>query len=158
MFRARLSMRRMTTGLVVVLGVVGAVFATTLVALAFFVATSTTEHNTFTAAAVDHITISPAGPTITAGESQSFTDTAFDHSNASFGDVTSSSSFSIAPDGSCTGASCTATVSGAHTVTAHFWGLTIGTALTVSPAAASKLVFTQSPSNSTGGVAFSTQP
>ncbi|MGH7749899.1 MAG: hypothetical protein ACREQ5_34795, partial [Candidatus Dormibacteria bacterium] len=129
-----------------------------LVAFAFFSATSSGEHNTFTAAAVDHIAISPASASITAGGSQSYSVTAFDVSNSSFGDVTSSTSFSISPDGSCTANSCTATVSGPHTVTATFWGLTTTAALTVNPSAATHLAFTQSPSNSAAATVFASQP
>ena len=42
--------------------------------------------------------------TITAGDTQSYTVEAFDQYGNSRGDVTGSTSFTIAPDGSCTGA------------------------------------------------------
>ncbi|HET6515637.1 MAG TPA: DUF4082 domain-containing protein [Thermodesulfovibrionales bacterium] len=70
----------------------------------------------------DHITVSPASATTTAGIGQSFTATAFDQYDNSLGDVTASTTFSITPDGSCTGASCTATVTGSHTVTGIYSG------------------------------------
>ena len=56
-------------------------------------------------AGLDHIVISPASATITAGGSQAYTAEGFDASNNSLGDVTASTTFSIAPNGSCTGAS-----------------------------------------------------
>ena len=74
------------------------------------------------AGALDHIRISPASATITAGGSQAYTATGFDSFSNSLGDVTAATTFSIAPDGSCTGASCTATVAGTHTVTGNDGG------------------------------------
>src|SRR5439155_997717 len=53
----------------------------------------------------------------------------------SLGDVTASTSFSIAPDGSCTGASCTATVAGTHAVTGTKSGKTGTASLQVTPGA-----------------------
>src|SRR5213076_541116 len=49
---------------------------------------------------LDHIVISPATASITAGGSRTYTAQAFDASNNSLGDVTGSTTFSIAPDGS----------------------------------------------------------
>jgi hypothetical protein len=80
---------------------------------------------------VDHIVVSPDGATITAGGSQPYTVEAFDASNNDLGDVTSSSTFGIVPDGSCTGASCSATAAGDHTVTATYNALTAGVTLHV---------------------------
>src|SRR5439155_303879 len=68
-------------------------------------------------AGLDHLTLSPATATITAGGSQTYTAQGFDASNNSLGNVTGSTTFTIAPDGSCTGATCTATSGGTHTVT-----------------------------------------
>ena len=155
--RAR-SRRRWTTLVVVLLGMALGALAGRMVAFAFFNGTSPSETNSFSAAAVHHITISPSTSSITANGSRAYLVTAFDSANNSFGDVTSSSTFSILPDGSCTGSSCTATIAGAHTVTAHFWGLTVDATLTVNASTATKLAFTQSPSNSTAGAAFGTQP
>ncbi|HET6514265.1 MAG TPA: DUF4082 domain-containing protein, partial [Thermodesulfovibrionales bacterium] len=81
--------------------------------------------------AVDHITISPSSATITAGGNQSYTVQAFDASNNSLGDVTASTAFSIAPNGSCTGAVCTATVASSHTITATYSGKTATATLAV---------------------------
>ncbi len=85
--------------------------------------TSTTASLTVTASTVDHIAISPSSSTIAAGSSQAYTVQAFDTGGGSV-DVTSASSFSIAPDGSCTANSCTASAGGAHTVTATYNGRT----------------------------------
>src|SRR5204862_216882 len=82
-------------------------------------------------AAVDHIVISPASASISAGGSQTYTAQGFDASNNSLGDVTGATTFTIAPDGSCTGATCTATVAGAHTVTGSDAGKTATATLTV---------------------------
>ena len=73
---------------------------------------------------LDHIAINPSSATIVAGTSQPFTVQGFDAVNNSLGDVTSASSFSIAPDGSCSGSSCSATAGGPHTVTAADAGKT----------------------------------
>jgi parallel beta-helix repeat protein len=91
-------------------------------------------------AAVDHIVVSPASASIAAGGSQAYTAEAFDASNASLGDVTSSTVFSIAPNGSCTGASCGATAAGGHTVTANHAGKTATAALTVTPGPVDQIV------------------
>jgi hypothetical protein len=84
-----------------------------------------------TAAALDHIAISPASATIAAGASQSYTAQGFDQYNNSTGEVTGSTTFTIAPDGSCTAASCTASSGGAHTVTGSNTGKTATASLNV---------------------------
>jgi alpha-tubulin suppressor-like RCC1 family protein len=80
---------------------------------------------------LDHIVLSPASATITAGGSQTYSAQGFDIDGNSLGDVTASTVFSVAPDGSCTGATCTATVSGAHTVTGTDGSKTATASLTV---------------------------
>ena len=60
-------------------------------------------------AVIDHIVVSPSSGSITASGSQAYTAEGFDASNHSLGDVTASTTFSIGPNGSCSGASCTAT-------------------------------------------------
>jgi hypothetical protein len=55
--------------------------------------------------------------TTTPGGSQVYTATGFDEFNNSLGNVTGSTTFAIAPDGSCVGATCSATELGSHTVT-----------------------------------------
>jgi hypothetical protein len=76
--------------------------------------------------------ISPATATISAGGTQGYTAQGFDASNNSLGDVTSFTTFTIAPNGSCTGSVCTATVGGPHTVTGNDGGKTNSASLTVS--------------------------
>jgi hypothetical protein len=73
---------------------------------------------------LDHIVIVPLSATINQGGSQTYTATAYDSYNNSLGDVTSSTTFNISPDGSCTGATCTAMVPGLHTVTGNYSGRT----------------------------------
>jgi len=84
-----------------------------------------------TTGGVDHIVISPASASISAGGSRAYTAEGFDSANNSLGDVTESTTFSIGPDGSCTGATCTATTAGPHTVTGNDGGKTSTAALTV---------------------------
>jgi parallel beta-helix repeat protein len=99
------------------------------------------------AGGLDHIVISPASATITAGGSQAYTAEGFDASGNSVGDVTASTTFSIAPNGSCTGATCTATAAGAHTVTGNDGGKTSTSSLSVIAAALDQLVL--SPASAT---------
>jgi GMP synthase-like glutamine amidotransferase len=84
---------------------------------------------------LDHIVISPASATIGAGGSQAYTAQGFDASNNSLGDVTAFTSFSVTPNGTCTGASCTATAAGAHTVTGSDGGKTSTSSLSVTAGA-----------------------
>jgi Carbohydrate binding domain len=84
------------------------------------------------AGALDHIVISPATATISAGGSQVYTAQGFDSSNNSLGDVTAFTTFSIAPEGVCTGSSCTASAGGRHTVTGNDGGKTSTASLNVS--------------------------
>ena len=83
------------------------------------------------AGALDHIVISPGTATISAGGSQAYTAQGFDASNNSLGDVTAFTTFSIAPEGVCTGAVCTANAGGAHTVTGNDGGKTSTASLAV---------------------------
>jgi alpha-tubulin suppressor-like RCC1 family protein len=71
---------------------------------------------------LDHLVVSPVSPTIEANAKQGFTVHGFDASNDPLGDETVAASFSIDPDGSCTGATCTATTAGDHTVMATLSG------------------------------------
>ncbi len=96
---------------------------------------------------LDHIVISPAMATIGPRGSQSYTATGFDVSNNSLGDVTGSTTFTISPDGSCTGSTCTATMAGAHTVTGTYSGKTATASLTVNAGALSSM--TISPATAT---------
>lgn len=144
--------------LAVALAVGVGVLAGGLIAWAYFSATSPAQNNAFTAAPVDHLTVTPSTATITAGSTQTYTVTAWNATNTASWTVTGSSTFSISPDGSCTANTCTATTAGTHTVTASFWGVSATATLTIGPATAAKLAFLQSPSSSSGGVTFATQP
>jgi PKD repeat protein len=70
----------------------------------------------------DHIVVSPSNATIQPGGSQNYTAEAFDTDGNSMGNVTADTSFSIAPNGSCTGNTCTANQPGTHTVTGTYSG------------------------------------
>ncbi|HYM57163.1 MAG TPA: right-handed parallel beta-helix repeat-containing protein [Solirubrobacteraceae bacterium] len=82
-------------------------------------------------AALDHIVVSPASASIASGATQSYTAEGFDAQNNSLGDVTSSTTFTIAPDGSCSASACTATTGGSHTVTGTNAGKTATAGLSV---------------------------
>jgi hypothetical protein len=84
------------------------------------------------AGGLDRIVISPASATISVGGSQAYTAQGFDASNNSLGDVTAFTTFSIAPNGSCSGAVCTANAGGSHTVTGNDGGKTSTASLAVS--------------------------
>jgi hypothetical protein len=81
---------------------------------------------------VTDIELSPASATVAIGAPQSYSVTGFNADGASLGDVTSATTFTISPDGSCLAAVCTPASAGAHTVTAtHVDGVTETASLTV---------------------------
>jgi PKD repeat protein len=82
-------------------------------------------------AVLDHIIISPSNATIQPGGSRSYTAEAFDTDGGSMGNVTAGTDFSIAPNGSCSGNTCTAEQPGAHTVTGTYHGESDQATLTV---------------------------
>jgi hypothetical protein len=86
-------------------------------------------------APLDHLALSPVSATITAGGSQAYTAEGFDQYGNSRGDVTAATTFTIAGVGSCTGASCTSTAGGPHTVVGTDAAKTGAATLTVAPAA-----------------------
>jgi hypothetical protein len=94
---------------------------------------------------IQHITISPASSTITAGGSSSYTVTAYDSPSHSLGTV--AAALSISPNGSCGVSSCTAATAGAHTVTATYGGKTATATLNVTAGPAAGIVFGQQPTN-----------
>src|SRR5207247_2267859 len=96
---------------------------------------------------LDHIVISPATASITAGGSRSYTAQGFDQYNNSLGDMTSTTTFTLAPDGSCAAAVCSATSAGAHTVTGTAIGASGTASLQVNPAGLDHL--TLSPATAT---------
>ena len=113
--------------------------------------TDGTQVETLAAASLDHVVLSPSSATITAGDSHAYAAEGQDVYNNSLGDVTSATTSTTAPDGSCTGASCTATVadraSSHHTVTGTDAGKTGTATLTVNVAALDHVVL--SPSSAT---------
>jgi hypothetical protein len=102
-------------------------------------------------ATLDHLALSPSSSSIAAGGSQSYTATGFDQYGNNMADVTAGTAFTIAPDGSCTGASCTATVAGAHTVTGNNGGKTGLASLTVTPGPLNQLAISPSSATITAG-------
>src|SRR5947208_13989771 len=103
---------------------------------------------------LDHLVLSPASGSITAGGSQAYTAQGRDRFENSLGDVTAATTFSIAPDGSCTGASCTASASGTHTVTGSDGGATGTAGLQVNPAGLDHLVLSPGSASVTAGVGW----
>ncbi len=84
---------------------------------------------------LDHITLTPTSASIVAGGSRSFSVEGFDASGLDLGDVTTATDFTITPDGSCGGATCTASKAGDHTVTASDGTATATARISVGPAA-----------------------
>jgi hypothetical protein len=113
-------------------------------------ATSTRTFTVSVGSPLDHIVIAPASALLAAGTSQAFTATAFDGAGHSLGDVTSNATFSVAPNGSCTGASCGDTVAGPHTVTATYQGFQASASVNVTAAALDSITI----SPSTAAIAF----
>jgi hypothetical protein len=103
------------------------------------IASTGTETVTISSGPLDHLGLSPASSTMTAGGGQAFTAGGFDQYGNSLGDVTASTAFTIAPNGSCSGNVCSATAAGAHTVTGSDAGATGAAGLSVVAAAASSL-------------------
>src|SRR5207248_507722 len=89
---------------------------------------------TVTAGTLDHLTLAPASATISSGGSQAYTAQGRDQYNNSLGDMTSTTTFTLAPDGSCAAAVCSATSAGAHTVTGTAIGASGTASLQVNPA------------------------
>ena len=73
---------------------------------------------------IARLALTPASISIAAGSSQAYAAMGFDAYNNAVGDVTGSTTFTIAPDGSCTGAGCTANIAdingSVHTVTGTY--------------------------------------
>ena len=88
-----------------------------------------------TPSTVASIVLSPTSSIVTSGTSQTYTATGFDQYGNSTGDVTSTTTFTIAPDGSCSLADCSATSAGAHAVTGISNGHSASALLTISAGA-----------------------
>ena len=104
-----------------------------------------------TAGALDRIVLGPAAATITAGSSQAFTVEGRDQFGNSTGDVTTSATFAIAPNGSCLGAACGATAAGAHTVSASYSGKSATASLTVTAGDLDRIALTPASATITAG-------
>ena len=110
------------------------------------------------------LTLTPDSATITAGHSQAYQAVGKDAYGNAF-DATGSTTFTIAPDGSCTTAdpkTCTATIAGPHTVTGTYIpavGITArGTAtLKVRPGPLATLTLNPNPATITAGRAITYQ-
>ncbi len=97
--------------------------------------------------ALASISVSPAGATIAAGDSQDYIASGSDVYGNATGPI-ANAKFTIKPDGSRTGATCTASVAGVHTVTATRRKISGTATLTVTPGpdlTASQTVSTASP-------------
>ncbi|WP_232793925.1 DUF11 domain-containing protein [Pseudofrankia saprophytica] len=96
------------------------------------------DANTFTvdAAPLASLTISPANSTIAPGATQAYTAQGSDAFGNPVALDPAGTRYSISPNGSCTGATCTATTPGAHTVTVKNKGIATTATLTVSVAPA----------------------
>ena len=95
---------------------------------------------TVAAARLAKVALSPVAAAIAPGGSATYHAEGYDPNGVDLGDVTSTTTFSIAPAGSCTGAICTASTPGPYTVTGVN-GLARGTAsLTVTTAIPDHLV------------------
>src|SRR5204863_289788 len=82
-----------------------------------------------------HLHLTPASATITPRGSQAYTAQGRDRYDNPLGDITSSTTFTISPDGSCVAAICTVTSPGPHTVTGTAVGATGTASLQVNAAA-----------------------
>ena len=94
------------------------------------------------AGATASIVISPDTASTLAGAGVTYTAQAFDSIGNSLGDVTSETTFTMAPDGSCTANTCSATVAGSHTVTGTDGSFADDASLTVTPAPLDHIVVT----------------
>ncbi len=113
----------------------------------------------FVAGSLASIMLNPANATVAAGVGQTYTVRGYDSLGHDLGDVTSSTTLTINPNGTCVADTCSATVVGPHTVIADDAGHTTTASLTVTPAAASvaNSTITASPGSITAdGVSTST--
>jgi len=102
-------------------------------------------------AGLDHLGLAPSTASVSAGDGQSYTAEGFDPFENSLGDVTSATTFAITPDGTCVGASCSATLAGSHTVTGTDTTKTGSATLTVTPASLDHLVLSPATATMTAG-------
>lgn len=103
------------------LSVVDSIPASTAVVAPDVVAAA--QSRTF-AGPIASIALAPTQATIMSGGQQAYTAEGYDTSGHDLGSVTATTTFSIDGSGSCTGATCTATDTGVHTVTAQNGAIT----------------------------------
>src|ERR1039457_2833711 len=109
---------------------------TVLLGLCFFFFNDTPTTEIYPLSLHDALPISPASASISADVgSETYTAEGRDQYNNSLGDVTGSTTFTVG-GGSCTAATCTVTVAGAHTVTGTMLGAPGTASLTVTAGAA----------------------
>ena len=115
---------------------------------------------TVAAGSLDHLVLSPATSSILSGGSQGYTAVGMDALNNSLGDMTSTTTFSMTPDGSCTLANCSATITGSHQVMGNksghigFATLTVASSDTTPPTVSSIALGGSSPTKASS-VTFS---
>jgi peptidoglycan/xylan/chitin deacetylase (PgdA/CDA1 family) len=113
---------------------------------------SGSQTETVVPAALDHMTLAPSSASVASGVGQTYTATGFDKYNNSRGNVTAGTAFSIAPDGSCSAATCSAGAVGAHTVTGTNGSVTANATLTVTAGPVARIaVSPQSATIGSGG-------
>jgi hypothetical protein len=106
-------------------------------------ASKTSDSITVTAASVDHIVISPKSATVTLGDTQAYTATAYDAYDNSLGDVTASTSWSIVESGdggSWSGSVYTPAKIGTWTAKGTYSGAFDTATLTVNPGAPASII------------------
>ncbi len=102
-------------------------------------------------AVLNVLSLSPTSVAIAAGGSQQFTATGFDRYNNPLGDVTATTALVIAPDGSCTGSTCTATNAGVHTITGTNSGRIATISMIVNPGTLNRIVLSSASSAISAG-------
>jgi hypothetical protein len=104
------------------------------------------------AGALHHLDLAPATATKAPGVAQAYTATGRDQFNNSLGDMTSTTSFTIA-GGTCSTSSCSSTAAGDHTVTGTKSTKTGTATLTVTAGPTASITLTPSSSSKAAGVA-----
>ena len=108
---------------------------------------------TVSAAALDHIVVSPDTSTITAGNTQTYTAESFDQFNNTLGDVTGGTTFSITlgAGGSWAANVYTSAYAGTWTVTGSYSGFTDAASLTVNAGALHHIIISPDTATITAG-------
>jgi Calcineurin-like phosphoesterase/Bacterial Ig domain len=101
------------------------------------------------------LSLAPASSTIKAGGSVTYTASTADQYGNTVANVTGQTAFSVAPDGTCTGSTCTASLAGTHTVTGTSAGMTGTASLSVTGGNVARLGITPDPASVVTGQAQS---